>query len=158
MDVARVNIGLARHPGFRDQIRIARRINHYLGENRMPAFLAFENCASYDAVLDDGCRAPRVQEEPHVDFAQHSQGERFERFRVDRGRPGDDAMIRGGPLCPVRSGCRIAAAPVLPRGSLDRVFGQAIHQFLGNATDHLLPGPIGHAIDPDHETTRREPA
>jgi hypothetical protein len=61
MDVARVNIGLARHPGFRDQIRIARRINHYLGENRMPAFLAFENCASHDAVLDDGCRAPRVQ-------------------------------------------------------------------------------------------------
>src|SRR6516162_5309980 len=32
MDVARVNIGLARHPGFRDQIRIARRINHYLAK------------------------------------------------------------------------------------------------------------------------------
>ena len=55
------------------------RINHHLGEDRMLTFLAFENCASHDAILDDGRRTSRMQQESDLDFADHSHGKRFER-------------------------------------------------------------------------------
>ena len=83
---------------------------------------------------------------------------RLERLGIDRRRPRDDAVIGGRSLRPIGGAGCILRAPVGALRALDRVLGQTLHQLVGDATDDVPAGPVGHAVDPDDEAAGRKPA
>ena len=97
--------------GARDQVGIAGGVDHHLGEDGVPAFLALEDGALDGVALQDRRGGPGVQQQAHLGLAHHAHGQRLERFRIDGRRPGDDAVVGGGPLRPVGRRRRVLASP-----------------------------------------------
>ena len=87
----------------------------------------------------------------HVALQHHLLDGELEPLRIDGRRPGDDAVVGGGALAPVGGRGRVRV-PHRPRGGPgDRVLRQPVEQFVGDAADDQLAGPVGHAVDPDDE-------
>ena len=105
-----------------------------------------------------GMRGPRVVDELDLALEHDLLAEQLEPLGVDRRRPGDDAVVGGGAVRPVRRLGRVLRAPVGARRAGDRVGRQAVEQFFGEAADHRHALPVGHAVDPDHEAAGRQPA
>jgi hypothetical protein len=142
--------------GAGEQVAVAGGIDHHVGHDRHAAFLALEHHALDGAVLHDRNRGPRVVDELDLALQHDLLREQLQALGVDGGRPGDDAVIGGGALRPVRGLGRVLRAPVLALRAGDGVGGQAIEQFFGEAADHQLAFPVGHAVDPDHQAAGRQ--
>ena len=159
VDVVVVDVGLEGALPARDQIGIAGGVDDDLGEDRVTAFLALEDRALDDVVLDDRRRGPGVQQQPHLGLAHHLHGQRLERLGIDGRRPGDDAVVGGRALRPVGGGRRILASPQSARGGpWIASFGRRSIRSSGDAADDVPAGPIRHAVDPDDEAAGRQAA
>ena len=158
VDVALVDVALERQAGAGEQVGVARRIDDGLGQYRAAALLALEDGATHGAVLDDRLDRPGMEGEPYLLLQRHLHRKRLQRLRIDRRRPGDDAVIGGRALRPVRGGGGILGAPVGARRSHHRVLGQAIEDIVGDAGDDLAAAPVRHAIDPDDQAAGRQAA
>ena len=84
----------------------------HLGQDGVAAFLALEDGALDDIALQDRRGGPGVQQQPHLGLAHHLHGYGLERLRIDRRRPGDDAVERGRALRPVGGRRGVLRAPV----------------------------------------------
>ena len=153
-----VDVGLEGGGRAGDQVGIACRVDHHLGEHGVATLLALEDRALDDIALQDRGGGPGVQQQARLGLGHHLHGERLEGFRVDRRRPGDDAMEGRRALCPVGRRSGVLGAPVGPLGSLNRLLGQAVHQVLGEPTDNVPTRPVRHAVDPDDEAAGGEAA
>ena len=158
VDVVFVDVARQRRARAGKQVGVAGGVHHDFGEDRAATFLALEDDAAHPPVLDDGLGRPGVKNEPRAGFVDHVQRGGFERFRVHRRRPGDDAVIGGGALRPIGGGGGVPRSPVGARRAEDGVLRQAVENVAGEAGDDLPPVPVGHAIDPDNQPAGRQPA
>jgi len=99
-----------------------------------------------------------MEHEMNARAEHHLVAQQLQVLRVDRRRPGDDAVEGGGALLPICGSRRVGAAPVGARRAGDGVPRQPVEQFGGDPLDDPPAGPVGHAVDPDHEPAGRQPA
>jgi hypothetical protein len=158
MHVALLDIGLETRSCARKNVAVAGAVHHDLGHDPLAAFLAFEDDALYGAVLDHRCRRPGMEDDPHARLDQHFLRGQFQSFRVDRGRPGDDAVESGGAQPPVSGEIRVPLPPQAPVRPGDGFRGKAAENLLGKTANDLPPVPVGHPVDPDHHASGGKPA
>ena len=74
------------------------------------------------------------------------------------GRLADRVAEGGEPLAPVGDLVGIGRSPQIGPGARDGVLGETVEQLGPDARDDLGALPVGHPVDPDHETARGEAA
>src|SRR6516225_6785174 len=158
MDVALVDVAVARRAGAVKDVAVAGAVDRHLGADREPALLALEDNAADPAVFfDDRRRRPGMQYEMHAGTDNQLLAQQLQVLRIDRWRPRDDAVKGRGSFLPIGGGRRVGAAPVGARRAGHRACWQAVDQLGGDPFDDTPAGPVGHAVDPDHEAARRQP-
>ncbi len=156
VDVADVDFGRARRAGAMEDVAVAGAIDGDGGPDRLAAFLAFEDRAGdlgpVWPIAQQRRGAPGMEDQMHVMLQHEFLGDQFQVLGIDGRRPVDDAVMGGGAFFPVGDGGFVGAAPQPARRTGDGVLRQAIEQVVGDAADHLLSGPVGHAVDPDDQS------
>ena len=101
---------------------------------------------------------PRVQQDPHAGADEHLVGGELQPLRVDHRGLADRVAERRQALAPVGDLLGVRRAPELGARTRDSAFRQAIEKLGADARDDLRALPVGHPVDPDDETTGRQPA
>jgi len=147
-----------RAAGLRDDVEIAGGVHDDLGEDRAAALLALEDHTADGAFVVDRGDDPGVQQHPHSLADQELVGRDLEPLRVDHRRAADGLAERGQALPPVRHLLRVGRAPQLRAGTSEGTLGQPVQQLGADAGDDRGAFPIGHPVDPDHQSARRQAA
>jgi hypothetical protein len=114
VDVAFLDVGVERGPGAGEHVAVAGGVDHDLGEDRLAPALALEDHALGGAVLDQRPRGPGVEHEPHAGCKQHLLVVELHPLGIERRRPLDDAVERGGAVLPVLDLGRDPSSPSRP--------------------------------------------
>ncbi len=158
VDVALLDVAVGAGAGAVENVAVAGAVHRDAGADRQAAFLALEDHAGDGAVLHDRRAAEAVQQQVHAALQHQLLAGEFQALRIDGRRPGDDAVVGGGAFAPIGGGGLVGAAPQPARRAGDRVLRQPVEQVGGDALDHLRAGPVGHAVDPDHQAAGGEAA
>ena len=155
MNTPFLGVRLKRGPGQSENIAVTRGVDNDLGEDRMAAFFALDEHTANLVALLDGSDPPRVQTQIHPPVLDHLQRRKLEHLRVDHGGPGNHSVERCISVLPVRDQLGIRRSPQLVRRAQQPFLRHAVEEIVGKTCDHLPPGPIRHAIDPQNESTGR---
>ena len=151
-----LGVGDERAAGLRDDVEVAGCVHDDLGEDRAAPLLALEDRAADGAFVVDRGDDPGVQQHPHSLADEELVGRDLEPLRVDHRGAADGLAERGQALAPVRHLLRVGRAPQLRAGPGEGSLGQPVQQLGTDAGDDRGAFPIGHPVDPDHQSARRE--
>ena len=94
---------------------------------RRPSLLSKTTPATAPSCMT-GIAAQAVQHQMHAALQHQFLTDQFQLLRIDRRRPGDDAVIGRGAFAPISGGGLVGAAPQPARRAGDRVLRQPVQQ------------------------------